>query len=91
MRSGGSTLTRVGWYSIARWLANHSRVRRSLHKAYATSRLEVSAHIFTVGTHSGVYLGTFFCMNASWARWTRITDSGRSSSTGRIRSATPSR
>ena len=29
-----------------------------------------------------MYFGTFFCMNASWPRWTRITDSGRSSSSG---------
>ena len=40
------------------------------------------------GTQSGVYFGTFFCMNASWPRCTRITDSGRSSSTGMIRSRT---
>ena len=39
----------------------------------------------------GVYFGTFFCMNGSWPRSTRITDSGRSASPGRIRSATASR
>ncbi len=90
-RSGRSARVSVGWYSTARWLANHSRVRRSLHSAYDTSRLDDSAHSRTVGTQSGVYLGTFFCMNASWPRCTRITDSGRSRSSGRIRSATPSR
>ena len=42
--------------------------------------MEVSAHNRTVRTHGGVYLGTFFCMKASAPRWTRITDSGRSSS-----------
>ena len=51
----------------------------------------VSAHQRTVGTHGGVYFGTFFCMKASWPRWTRITDSGRSFSSGMIRSRTPSR
>ena len=76
---------------MARWLANHSSVLRSLHSAYDTSRFEVSAHIVTVCTQSGMYLGTFFCMNASCPRCTRITDSGRSSSTGRSRSRTPSR
>ena len=35
--------------------------------------------------------GTFFCMNGAWPRVTRITDSGRSRSSGRIRSWTPSR
>ncbi len=82
----GRTVTKVGWYSIARWFANHSKVRRSSHNAYDTSRFDVSAHSVTVRTHSGVYFGTFFCMNASCPRWTRITDSGRSSSTGRMRS-----
>src|SRR5215207_4780694 len=91
MRSGREARTSVGWYSTARWFANHSSVRRSLHSAYETSRFDASAHHFTVGTHDGVYFGTFFCMNASWPRWTRITDNGRSSSSGRIRSRTPSR
>jgi hypothetical protein len=45
-------------------------------------------HAVTVRTQSGVYFGTFFCMKASWPRCTRMTDSGRSSSTGRIRSRT---
>ena len=80
--SGRSARTSVGWYSTARWLANHSSVRRSLHSAYDTSRFDVSAHSGTVRTQSGVYFGTFFCMNASWPRWTRITDSGRSSQHG---------
>ena len=65
MRSGRSARTRVGWYSTARWLANHSSVRRSLHSAYDTSRFDVSAQSCTVRTHDGVYFGTFFCMNAS--------------------------
>ena len=30
---GRSARTSVGWYSTARWLANHSSVRRSLHSA----------------------------------------------------------
>ena len=76
---------------MARWLANHNSVRRSLHRAYDTSRFDVSAQSCTVGTHSGVYFGTFFCMNASWPRWTLITESGRFSSTGMMRSRTPSR
>ena len=50
---------------MARWLANHSNVRRSLHSAYDTSRFDASAHNCTVCTQSGVYFGTFFCMNAS--------------------------
>ena len=33
-------------------------------------------------THSGVYLGTFFCMNGAWPGRTRITDSGRSCEDG---------
>ena len=88
---GGCSVDSAGWYSTARWFANHSSVRRSLHNAYVTSRFDDSAHIVTVCTKSGVYFGTFFCMNASWPRWTRITDSGRSSSTGRMRSCTASR
>jgi hypothetical protein len=40
----------------------------------------LSAHSVTVGTQSGVYFGTFFCMNGCWPRSTRITDSGRSRS-----------
>ncbi len=91
MRSGRSARTRVGWYSTARWLANHSSVRRSLHSAYDTSRFEVSAQSRTVQTHGGVYFGTFFCMKASCPRWTRITDSGRSRSSGMMRSRTASR
>jgi hypothetical protein len=47
--------------------------------------------MWTVRTHSGVYFGTFFCMNDSWPRMMRTTDSGRSLSTGRIRSCTASR
>jgi hypothetical protein len=81
----------VGWYSTARWFANHSRVRRSLHSAYDTSRFEVSAHSATVRTQDGVYLGTFFCMNGAWPRNTLTTDSGRSRSCGMIRSRTESR
>ena len=52
----------MGWYSTARWLANHSKVRRSLGNAYVTSRLAESDQSGTVGTQSGVYFGTFFCM-----------------------------
>jgi hypothetical protein len=62
-----------------------------LHSAYETFRFDVSAHRRTVGNHSGAYFGTFFCMNASCPRCTRITDSGRSSSTGRMRSLIASR
>ena len=43
-RSQRSLRTSVGWYSTARWFANHSRVRRSSQSAYVTSRLEASAH-----------------------------------------------
>ena len=50
---------------MARWFANHSSVRRSLHSAYDTSRFDASAQNFTVLIHDGVYFGTFFCMNAS--------------------------
>ena len=53
--------------------------------------MDVSAQTFTVGTQAGVYFGTFFCMNASWARWTRMTDRGRPSNSGRISPRTPSR
>ena len=57
MRSGWSARTSVGWYSTARWLANHSSVRRSLHSAYDTSRFDASAQNVTVGTHVGRVLG----------------------------------
>ena len=50
-------------------------------------RFDASAHSGTVATHSGVYFGTFFCMNGAWPRVTLITDSGRSRSSGRIRSS----
>ena len=32
-RAGSPAGISVGWYSTARWLANHSSVRRSLHSA----------------------------------------------------------
>lgn len=81
----------VGWYSTARWFANHSSVRRSSHSAYETSRLDASAQTVTVFTHSGVYFGTFFCMNGCCRGRTRLTVSGRSRSSGSIRSCTASR
>ena len=81
----------MGWYSTARWLANHSSVRRSLHRAYRISRCEAYAQTWVVRTQSGVYLGRFFCMNGGWPGRTRTTDSGRSASTGTSRSATASR
>ncbi len=90
-RPGLSTRLSVGWYSTARWLANHISVRRSLHSAYDTWRRELSAHSDTVGTHGGVYLGTFFCMNGACPGRTRITDRGRSLSSAMIRPATASR
>ena len=68
------------------WFANQRAVG-----AYETSRLDVCAQNCTVFTQSGVYFGTFFCMNASCPRWTRITESGRSSSSGRMRPLTASR
>ena len=85
----GRPRTSAGWYSIARWFANQSSVRRSLQSAYghlALRRLRPEAARSRI--QSGVYFGTFFCMNASWPRCTRITDSGRSASTGMIRSRT---
>jgi hypothetical protein len=42
-------------------------------------------------THAGVYFGRFFCMNGGWPGRARITDRGRSWSTGSIRSWTASR
>ncbi len=90
-RSGASARNSGGWYSTARWLANHSSVRRSSHSAYDTSRRDVSAHMLTLRTHSGVYFGRFFCMNGFWPRSTRITDSGRPASCGTMRPATASR
>ena len=48
MRSGRSARASVGWYSTARWFANHSSVRRSLHSAYETSRFDASAQSVTV-------------------------------------------
>jgi hypothetical protein len=83
--------TSVGWYSTARWLANQSSVRRSSHRAYATSRWELSAQSDTERIQSGAYPGRFFCMKGAWPARTRITESGRSRSTGTIRSATASR
>ena len=76
---------------MARWLANHSSVRRSLHSAYDTVRLEASAHSGIRSTHSGVYFGRFFCMNGAWPPVARITDSGRSRSAGMMRSLMASR
>ena len=57
MRSQRSARTSVGWYSTARWLANHSSVRRSLHRAYDTSRFEDSAHSVTARHPLGGVLG----------------------------------
>ena len=37
-------------------------------------------------TQSGVYFGTFFCMNGGWPGRTRITDNGRSRRCGISRS-----
>jgi hypothetical protein len=45
--------TKVGWYSTARWLANHSSVRQSSHSAYRTSRRDDSAHSVTNRIHGG--------------------------------------
>jgi len=81
----------VGWYSTARWLANHSSERRSSHSAYATSRRDAAAHTAVVRNQSGAYFGTFFCMNGSCPGRTRITDSGLSRRPGRIWSCTASR
>ena len=44
--------------------------------------MDDSAHSVIVATQSGVYFGTFFCMNGCWSRCTRITESGRSASAG---------
>jgi hypothetical protein len=89
--SGGSTRTSVGWYSTARWLANHSSVARSLQSGYVTSRFELSAQMTTVCTHGGAYRGRFFCMNGRRPRSARITDSGRSRSSPSNCSPTASR
>ena len=53
-------------------------------------RFDASAHSGIRATQSGVYFGRFFCMNGV-GPVARITDSGRSRSSGRMRSATPSR
>jgi hypothetical protein len=90
-RSPGSASTRVGWYSTARWLANHRSERRSSHSAYATSLCEDSAHNVTRWSHDGAYLGRFFCMKGRWPRSTRMTDNGRPRSAGTIRSRAASR
>src|SRR3954447_25121561 len=60
-------------------------VRRSLHSAYETSRLDASAHTETRSTQSGVYFGRFFCMNGACPRSTRSTVRSRSRRSGRIR------
>src|SRR5258708_151945 len=98
MPSGGSFLDRETYLyrlgtvdSAAEVESGYSRVRRSLHSAYDTWRRELSAHSDTVGTHGGVYLGTFFCMNGACPGRTRITDRGRSLSSAMIRPATASR
>ncbi len=62
-RSRCAASASVGWYSTARWLANHSSVRRSSHSAYDTVALGRLGPDSTVSTKSGVYFGTFFCMN----------------------------
>ena len=51
----------------------------------------IGAHTGTVLTQSGVYFGTFFCMNFGCPGRIRITDNGRSRNSGRIRSCTASR
>ncbi len=89
--SGSSTRVSVGWYSTARWLPNQSRVRSSSHSAYVISRRDRSAQTLVVRIQPGAYRGRFFCMNGSWPGRTRITDSGRPASSGRIRSATAAR
>ena len=53
---------------------------RSLHNAYAISRFDAADQTGVVATHSGVYFGTFFCMNGFWPRRARMTDNGRSRS-----------
>jgi hypothetical protein len=50
---------------MARWLANRNNVGRSLHRACDTVPFDASAHNGTVATQSGVYRGTFFCMNGA--------------------------
>ncbi len=83
--------TIAGWYSTARWLASQTRVRRSSHSGYRTSRFEACAHTSVCCTQSGAYDGRFFCMNGFEPGRTRTTDSARPASPGRIRSRTPSR
>ena len=61
-RSFWPARTSVGWYSTARWLANHSRVRQSSHSAYRTSRCDDSAHSVTKRIHGGAASGRFFCI-----------------------------
>ena len=77
----GDTRSRAGWRTTA---ASGGRCTARTTRPVSTPR----PTSWTVRTQSGVYFGTFFCMKASWPRWTRMTDSGRSSSTGRIRSRT---
>ena len=80
-RASGGTRPRAGWRTTA---ACAGRCTARTTPRASTSRPRTSP----CGPTSGVYFGTFFCMNASWPRWTRITDSGRSSSTGMMRSRT---
>ena len=55
-----------GGIRSARWFANHSSVRRSSHRRVATPRASTPRPTCgTVCTQSGVYLGTFFCMNGA--------------------------
>ena len=50
-------------------------MRRSSQSAYEISRLDASAQTGTVRIQSGVYFGTFFCMNGAWPGRTRMTES----------------
>lgn len=50
-----------------------------------------AAHSDTLAIHAGAYFGTFFSMNGAWSRWTRRTESARSSNTGMIAARTVSR
>ena len=61
-------------------MASHNKVRRSLHNAYAICRFDAADQTEAVATQSGVYFGTFFCMNGFWPRKHRTTDNGRSRS-----------
>ena len=77
--ASGGTRRRAGWRTTAACAGR--RRARTPRRAWRSRAQDARSRPSRACTS-----GTFFCMNGCWPRWTRITESGRSSSSGRIRS-----